>query len=90
VKRPQIQCLSPQGEFWERNSAPALFAVKRTVEWSKIFFSKRKGIWTTIQQDATAYPSPRFRSFFSDLFKKNFLQKKDWHKKDWQPCCDAV
>ena len=35
-KRPQIHCLSPKGEFWERSSAPALFAVKGTLEWSFI------------------------------------------------------
>jgi hypothetical protein len=39
---PQIQCLSPEGEFWERSSAyQVLFAVKRALEWLK-FFSERE------------------------------------------------
>ena len=36
--------------LWERNSDVALFPVKRTLEWSKILFSERKGIWVTARE----------------------------------------
>jgi hypothetical protein len=48
AKPPQIQCLSPEDEFWNE-LAPnrRSFAVKRTLERSEILFRERKGSWTT-------------------------------------------
>jgi hypothetical protein len=45
AKRPQIQCLSPEASFE--------FAVKQALEWSKIIFNERKGIWATVRYMVT-------------------------------------
>jgi hypothetical protein len=63
VKRPQTQCLSPKGEFWERSSALTLFAVKRTSEWSEILFRERRGVWAKVQQILTAVRRPQSAVF---------------------------
>jgi len=44
AKRPQTQCLSLKGEFWDCSEA------NLTLEWSKILFRERNGISATTRQ----------------------------------------